>query len=100
MLDPIWDFLRQFEPEIKLGVSIILGLAGLALAAKPVLKGMSEISNNKWMGGLIWIVAGLAVVAISVGAIYIVYNLGTDTGGGMKQELGLIYQLQNSQLTK
>lgn len=88
IFDPFLDLLDKFEPEIKLIVSAIIGVIGLALVVKPVAKGMSAISNKEWVSGIVWILAAVVVVAIAIGGIVFVYNMGEEGGDNMKDELG------------
>lgn len=88
VFDPFLDLLDRFEPEIKMFVIAIIGIAGIWLVMKPAAKSMSAFANKEWMNGIMWLVAAIVVVVIAGGGIYLVYNIGNEGGDNMKDELG------------
>ncbi|HAC5789016.1 TPA_asm: hypothetical protein GZX72_14415 [Listeria monocytogenes] len=38
-----------------------------------------------------WLLAGIAVIAVSVGAVAVIHSVGSDVGDGMKSNLSFIY---------
>ena len=96
MFDPLIDLVKQFGPEIKLLVSVVIGIIGLALVVKPAGKSLSAFSNKEWMGGITWLLAGLVVIALSIGGIVFIYNVGEDSGDNMKDELGYQQHIEQS----
>ncbi|MFS4929546.1 hypothetical protein SON31_12555 [Staphylococcus aureus] len=96
MLDPIIERIQSLGPEVKAVIAAIVVLAGIIFVAKPVLNCIKAFSDTKWLQGLMWGGAALAVVAISVGALAIVYGWGNELGSGMEGELSFIMmQIQN-----
>lgn len=90
MFDRLIETLQNLSPDIKLLISAIVGVAAVALIVKPVIKGMSAIADGRWVPGIIWLLAALAVVAIGVGIIAVIYGLGGDIGTDMESELSMI----------
>lgn len=99
MFDRLIETLQNLSPEIKLLISAIVGLAAVALIVKPIIKGMSSIADGRWVPGIIWLLAALAVVAIGVGIIAVVYGLGEDVGTDMENELSMIQPYITSYLS-
>lgn len=91
MLDSLIERIQALGPEIKAVITVIIALVGIIFVAKPATKCIQSFSDAKWMQGIIWLCAGLAVVAISVGAIAILFGWGQELGTGMESELGFIY---------
>lgn len=87
MFDPIIDLLQDIGPELKLLVSAIVGLLGIVFIVKPIGKAMAAFSDSSWMKGLMWIIAAIVIVALSVGIIAIIYGLGEEQGESMQDKL-------------
>lgn len=99
MFDRLIETIQNLSPEIKLLISAIIGIAAIALIVKPIVKGMSSISDGRWVPGIIWLLAALAVVAIGVGIVAVVYGLGEDVGTDMENELSMIQPFITSHLS-
>ena len=96
MLDPIVERIQALGPEAKAVIAAVVVLAGIIFVAKPVINSVKSFSDAKWLQGLMWGGAALAVVAISAGALAIVYGWGKELGNGMEGELSFIMiQIQN-----
>ena len=87
MFDPIIDFLQDMGPELKLLVSAIVTILGIVFVVRPIGKAFAAFSNSEWMKGLMWLIAAIVIVALSVGIIAIIYGLGEDQGESMEQKL-------------
>ncbi|MHD0398791.1 hypothetical protein ACY2DA_13295 [Staphylococcus simulans] len=91
MLDSLIERIQALGPEIKSVITVVIALLGVIFIAKPATKCMQSFSDAKWMQGIVWLCAGLAVIAISVGAIAILFGWGQELGTGMEEELGFIF---------
>lgn len=91
MLGPFIERVQALGPEIKALITVLIALVGIVFIAKPATKCIQSFSDAKWMQAIVWLCAGLAVVAISVGLIAILFGWGKELGSSMEDQLGFIF---------
>lgn len=91
MFDPIIQRLQDISPELKPLVTAVIILVGLILLIGPAIKCIKAFSKSQWGEGIMWLLAGIAVIAVSVGAVAVIHSVGSDVGDGMKSNLSFIY---------
>lgn len=98
MFDPVIDFLQNLSPQLKAVVSVVVSIIGVACVLKPAANTLVSFSKADWMKGIMWLIAGIVVIAISIGIIAVTYGLGKKQGDSIKSELG--YDNHNTEYVK
>lgn len=83
MLDTLTNLFSNLGTPIKTFITALLTLIGLGFSAKPFINAMKDISDKKWVGGIVWLAAAIAIIAIPVlFAVFVIFGakVGADVG--------------------
>lgn len=80
VFNTLTNFVKNMTPGMRTLITVVLGIAGLALAASPAIKAMSAFGKKNWGEGMLFLAGAAAIAAIVVSAMVFIQNIGKGFG--------------------
>lgn len=87
MFDSLTNLFNNMSDPIKTVVVAILYIVAAGFAAKPAINAMKDIGDKRWVSGVIWLAAVIAIFAVPTAFLFLV-DFGQTTGN----QAGEIFQ--------